>query len=373
MSRLADSTYSDSPGETTDSDDGAVTRAGSVDTRLADAAPAEPMSREEYANYMHQGPAADLGEDSGGEDGTGYSGESGDGDYSWTDPAVQDQGMTRSEYAAYMQQGPAAGGDDHDTFDDDDDPAGTGQPAGTGYEPRDDDPAAQDQGMTRSEYAACMRQEPWADEEDQSLTDAAHSGTDQVSDVVPSEADHPSAERPDIAARYPTDYVPASDPPPRTEGPHEQPEGWINEINPDRDAPGRDNNCGECSRAVNNTWDGEPAAAAAMSDPDAGGEPVDRMTAWAGQAPATASMSEIQQQLTDLGPGSSAIVGCDWKHGGGHWFNAVNDGGTVKAVDGQSGNVETWPPSAHGLGFDETDMRYSDAIFFTTDGQVAKR
>jgi hypothetical protein len=84
-------------------------------------------------------------------------------------------------------------------------------------------------------------------------------------------------------------------------------------------------------------------------------------------------MSEIQQRLGDLGLGSSAIVGCDWKHGGGHWFNAINDGGTVKAVDGQSGNVEAWPPSAQGLGFDETDMRYSDAIFFTADGKVAKK
>jgi hypothetical protein len=157
------------------------------------------------------------------------------------------------------------------------------------------------------------------------------------------------------------------------EGPHEHPQGWADEINPDKQAPGRDNNCGECSRAVISTWDGKSAVAAAMSDPYAGGEPVDRMEEWAGQTPTAASMSEIQQRLADLGPGSSAIVGCDWKHGGGHWFTAINDEGTVNAVDGQSGFVETWPPSARGLGFDESDMDYSDAIFFSADGKVAEK
>jgi hypothetical protein len=52
------------------------------------------------------------------------------------------------------------------------------------------------------------------------------------------------------------------------------------------------------------------------------------------------------------------VVGCDWKYGGGHWFNAVNDGGTVKAIDGQGGSVEPWPPSAQNLGFDESDIRF---------------
>jgi hypothetical protein len=84
-------------------------------------------------------------------------------------------------------------------------------------------------------------------------------------------------------------------------------------------------------------------------------------------------MSEIRQRLDDLGPGSSAVVGCDWNAGGGYWFTAVNDGGTVKAVDGQKGRVETWPPSTHGLKFDETMMSYSDAIYFTADGKVAKK
>jgi len=298
MNEPGENASSDSFREPADNDHGA-TQTLTAGTEFADQPSAEPLSRDEYADYMRQGPAADIGDDASDGHNTGHTDDPGDGDDSrWTDPAEQAQGMARGEYADYVQQGPAAEGDDDGSA---------------------------------------------------------------------------NAERPDMAARYPADYIPAPDSPPHVEGPHERPDGWAGEINPDRHAPGRDNNCGECSRAVNSTWDGKPAVAAAMSDPDAPGEPVDRMTDWAGQASATASMSEIQQRLGDLGPGSSAVVGCDWKHGGGHWFNAINDKGTVKAVDGQSGNVETWPPSARGLGFDETDMRYSDAIFFTADGKVAEK
>jgi hypothetical protein len=53
-----------------------------------------------------------------------------------------------------------------------------------------------------------------------------------------------------------------------------------------------------------------------------------------------------------------------------HWFNAVNDEETVKAVNGQNGKV--CPPSRDGLGFDESRIRRSDAIFFTADGKVVR-
>jgi hypothetical protein len=83
-------------------------------------------------------------------------------------------------------------------------------------------------------------------------------------------------------------------------------------------------------------------------------------------------MAEIGHRMTELGPGSSAIVGCDWWGGGGHWFNAVNDAGNVKAVDGQFGRVEDWPPSPRGVGSDESIMRISDVIFFYSDGRVVR-
>ena len=184
-------------------------------------------------------------------------------------------------------------------------------------------------------------------------------------------SDQPS-ERPNLLDKYPHDYQRPTHDPPRVGGPHEPPEKWVIDINLDMDLPGRDVNCGECARAVHGTWHGEPAAAAAMSDPDSDGEDTPRMTEWAGLAPRRATMTEIGRHLEQLGPGSSAIVGCDWArpNTGGHWFNAVNDAGTVKAVDGQSSRVETWPPSIHGFGWDESRIENLDALFFTSDGKV---
>jgi len=167
MSGPGDS-YDDSSGETpgaADSDHG-ITQTRTVGTELADEPPAEPMSREEYADYMRQGPAADTGHDISDEDGTQLTGGLGDGyDSRWTDPAEQAQGMTREKYADFMRHGPAPGADDYDAGDDYD-PAGFDQPGDTGYEPRWDDSAEQAQGMTRSEYAEYMQQGPAAGEDD---------------------------------------------------------------------------------------------------------------------------------------------------------------------------------------------------------------
>jgi hypothetical protein len=193
------------------------------------------------------------------------------------------------------------------------------------------------------------------------------------SEPAVSSSDLPRNEWSDPKNQYPNDYIRSTDPPPQVGGPHEHPENWVDDLNTPKTAAGRDNNCAECSRSVDNTWHGHATKPAAMADPYAGGEPIDRMTDWAGQAPAASSMADINQRLSELGPGSSAVIGCDWKTGGGHWFSAVNDGGTIKAVDGQSGAVEAWPPSRSGLHFDETMMRYSDAIYFGTDGKVVKQ
>ena len=81
-------------------------------------------------------------------------------------------------------------------------------------------------------------------------------------------------------------------------------------------------------------------------------------------------MAAIGQCLRELGPGSSAVVGFDSQDASGHWFNAVNHEGTVLAVDGQSARFEEWPPSKDGLGFVESGMSYSDAIYFTVDAKV---
>jgi hypothetical protein len=83
-------------------------------------------------------------------------------------------------------------------------------------------------------------------------------------------------------------------------------------------------------------------------------------------------MASIGQRLRELGLGSSAVVGFDRQDTPGHWFNAVNHKGTVLAVDGQAARFEEWPPSKDGLGSDESGVSYSDAIYFTADGKVAR-
>ncbi len=153
--------------------------------------------------------------------------------------------------------------------------------------------------------------------------------------------------------------------------PHQSPEGWANDINPAKGLPSGVRNCGECARAVQETWTGTPSTAAEMV-PGMRGEHPGMMDYWAGEYPQPATMDQISQRLTDLGPGSSAIVRCLWDPVNGHYFNAVNDKGTIKAVDGQSGRVETWPPSCGGLGFDESYMKDPHAFYFDSRGNTVR-
>ena len=91
-----------------------------------------------------------------------------------------------------------------------------------------------------------------------------------------------------------------------------------------------------------------------------------------GAATDPASMADVGRRLRELGPGSSAVVGFDKRGDIGHWFNAVNHAGTILAVDGQSSKLEKWPLSKNRLGFDESEMSGSDAIYFTADGEVVR-
>jgi Papain fold toxin 1, glutamine deamidase len=193
-----------------------------------------------------------------------------------------------------------------------------------------------------------------------------------LDDTTDGEVGAPRAGLRDVPASHPENYVPSDAPLPHVDRPHQSPETWIEEVNPDRTAPGRYNNCGECARATQSTWQGEPVVAAAMRDPDSGGEEDEVMEEAVGVELTATSIDEVGQRLVDLGPGSSAVVGVGWQDGNGHWFNAVNDAGTVKAVDGQIGSVEGWPPSKAGVGYDASEMESVEAIFFDADGRVVR-
>jgi hypothetical protein len=207
---------------------------------------------------------------------------------------------------------------------------------------------------------------------EQSLGSTGDSPSDAkpVQDAVAELKPTPSSEAVWDAA--PDMYAPAHDAvQPDVTGPFQDVHGWVAEVNPGgTDAPGRDNNCGDCTRAVERNWRGEPQVAAALTDPTLGGEYRHVMEDWIG-APATdMSYSSIHDKLTEIGPGSSAIVGQTWDGGGGHWFNAVNQSGTVMAVDGQGAKAEPWPPSMDGVGWDESWVDNSFCIIRNSKGDI---
>ena len=151
--------------------------------------------------------------------------------------------------------------------------------------------------------------------------------------------------------------------------PFTPPEAWVGDIN-DSAVPttGRLVNCGDCARAVESRWRGSDAVAASCLDVE--GEPDDVMEGWTRGELVATDFDEVHQRLLDLGPGSSAIVGVDWQSAsGGHWFNALNDGGTVRAVDGQSGRIGTWPPSTDELEFSSEDTCRVEAIIVDPQGR----
>lgn len=189
---------------------------------------------------------------------------------------------------------------------------------------------------------------------------------------IPAEASQDMQEdmagRPDVSKQYPDVFKEQDASALAVDRPHQSPEAWIGDVNPGN---GR-NNCAECARAVQATWSGDPSAAATLNDRFAFGEPDACMPEWAGQESKPVDMQQVGDQLKELGPGSSAVVGFDRSQGAGHWFNAINDGGVIKAVDGQSGRIGPWPPAMEDLRFDQSEMRAADAIFFDSSGVIIK-
>jgi hypothetical protein len=127
--------------------------------------------------------------------------------------------------------------------------------------------------------------------------------------------------------------------------PFESPEGWAGDINGGGTGlEGRNLNCVDCSRAVESNWRGQDAVAAPLKPGIGRGAGADLLEDWTGGYLMPATMAGIERRLTHLGPGSSAVVVSRWGSGRAHAYNAVNDAGVIKWVDGQPGLVSTWPP-----------------------------
>jgi hypothetical protein len=292
-------------------------------------------------------------------------------DYSVADAPVTDEGQPAPEDASSPSADTAAAGVDTaeggegETPDQPDGLAPVDVPVVDEGEPAPDLAGGKRTGQAGQAEQSAAREPAEAEES----TDAAES-QERADDVEATGASPPYA---DVSAQYPSDYVESTALVPDIDAPHVPPEGWFGDINaPGMDVPGRNNNCGECARAVQSNWAGDPATAAALADPLSEGEPVVRMTDWSGQSLQPASMDQVSDRLSDLGPGSSAVVLCSWddEDDGMHWFNALNDRGTIKAVDSQSGKLENWPPSEHGLEFDESYMDGSWALYFDRNGNA---
>jgi hypothetical protein len=120
-----------------------------------------------------------------------------------------------------------------------------------------------------------------------------------------------------MTGRYPRERTPPGRDAPRVDGLQWPPGRWQRGINLERRLPGGRDNCGERARSAHSAWHGWPAAAAALSEPRSGGEHAGRMAEGAGRRPVPAAMTQIGRRLADLGPGSSAIVGCARSPGAG--------------------------------------------------------
>lgn len=119
---------------------------------------------------------------------------------------------------------------------------------------------------------------------------------------------------------------------------------WINDINLNYDpfdwqSP-YSNNCGSCAFAVEQRLDGNTDISATSENIGT----IEEMNKITGMEQVAMSPDEIKDYLVSQGPGSHGIVGIDRVSGPGHWFNAYYDGEKVVAIDGQTGEINDWPP-----------------------------
>jgi filamentous hemagglutinin len=109
--------------------------------------------------------------------------------------------------------------------------------------------------------------------------------------------------------------------------------GSIRDIN----KVGGKTNCANCAIATDSTLAGSPASAL-----DSSSTKVRDVSKFYGGKPfvATTGPKGIETIMTQAGPGSRGIVfGYRGPSADGHFFNVVNQGGTVRFLDGQSGKA----------------------------------
>ncbi|WP_342354681.1 toxin glutamine deamidase domain-containing protein [Erwinia persicina] len=120
-------------------------------------------------------------------------------------------------------------------------------------------------------------------------------------------------------------------------GSHGETAGSIKNVNPGYPEPGRTHNCVNCSVATDATLAGNPASALPVNHKN--GIPLTVLEKQYGtKFKYISSPESITQQMASAGSGSRGIVFGSYGLGqSGHVFNVVNQNGTVRFLDGQTG------------------------------------
>jgi Papain fold toxin 1, glutamine deamidase len=114
--------------------------------------------------------------------------------------------------------------------------------------------------------------------------------------------------------------------------------GSVRTVNP----LGGTNNCVNCAIATDATLKGSPASALNVP-PGVRGQPISVLEDMFGGAfKPVSGQAQIESMLVDSGSGSTGIVFGARGNDVGHVFNAVNQGGTIRFLDGQTGGVASF-------------------------------
>ncbi|GAA3057135.1 toxin glutamine deamidase domain-containing protein [Actinokineospora globicatena] len=127
---------------------------------------------------------------------------------------------------------------------------------------------------------------------------------------------------------------------------------FVDLVNGDRTAPGRDINCVDAVVSFHSTYHGEPRVAGIGTPGQAPRGAVSQAAEWTSYAPefvgtGTKALADVIERVTRAGHGADAMLIAFGANGGrGHAWNVVNHHGTVSLVDPQQGTIVPATPDA---------------------------
>ncbi|MBM7773660.1 hypothetical protein JOD54_003864 [Actinokineospora baliensis] len=120
---------------------------------------------------------------------------------------------------------------------------------------------------------------------------------------------------------------------------------FVDLLNGDRTAPGRDINCVDAAVSFHSTYHGQPRVAGIGTPGQAPRGAVSKAAEWTSYAPefvgtGAKALADVIERVTRAGHGADAMLIAFGANGGrGHAWNVVNHNGTVSLVDPQQGTI----------------------------------